>query len=137
MVRLNTSRPKRSVPNRCARDGALSASATFISVGSYGATRSAPTASAIIAATTATPTCIRRFAPTAARTRGREETTSAVADAVIDIGVDEIYREIGEHEERGHEEDRPLHDGIVALEHRPEEQAADARKREHLLRHHG
>ena len=58
---------------------------------------------------------------------------SAIADPRVHVGVDEIDEQVRHHEEPADEEDRPLHQRVVALEHGPQEQPPHARQREHLL----
>src|SRR5215471_9196641 len=68
---------------------------------------------------------------------GVAATTLSTADPRVDGGVEEIDREIAQHEERADEEDGPLHERIVALHHRPQEQAAHPGQGENLLGDHG
>src|SRR5262249_28860387 len=105
----------------------------------------ANTASTIRAATRTPPKTTRRLRSVGwrpARHRdiaagGVATTTLSTADPRVDRGVEEIDREIAQHEERADEEDGALHERIVALHHRPQEQAAHARQGEDLLGDHG
>src|SRR5436190_2356249 len=119
MVRLSTSRPKRSVPNGCAADGALSASATFISVGSYGVTTPANAASRTMATTMDAPNTtsrLRSAAPSHAR-RGCGAATrslvSAIVDPRIEVGVEQVDDQVGDQEQRADEQDRALDQRVV------------------------
>src|SRR2546421_7721176 len=99
IVRLSTSRPKRSVPNGWASEGRWSASITFISVGSYGATTPANAASSTMATMIPAPKSTR-----ALRSAGRTA-HSAMADARIDVGVQQVDDEVRHHEECADEQD--------------------------------
>src|SRR5262249_51867584 len=106
----------------------FSASTTFISVGSYGATTSARTASRTTRRMRLVPARTSRF-----RTSGRS--ASAIADPWVHVGVDQVHDEVRQHEEEAHEEDRPLDDGVVALKDGPEDEPSHPRKGEDLLGH--
>src|SRR5438046_5459022 len=57
---------------------------------------------------------------------------SAIADARVEIRVDEVDDQVRDQEQPADDEDRALHEGVVTLEHRPQEQAPDAgRSEEH------
>src|SRR5438477_3075589 len=124
MVRLSTSRPKRSVPNGCALDGALSASAIFISVGSYGVTTLAKIASTTMVTTMPAPNRTSRL-----------RSVSAIADPRVEVRVHEVDDEVRNEEEPADDEDGALHERIVTLKDGPQEQSPDAGQREDLLRH--
>src|SRR5262245_20121210 len=126
------SRPKRSVPKGCAHEGALSASATFISVGSYGAITPANAASTMRARTRMLPKTTRRLRSVGCRPARHRDiaagglvmTTLSTADPRVDGGVEQIHGEVAQHEERADEEDGALHERIIPLDHRAQEQAA-------------
>src|SRR5262245_34482143 len=99
-----------------------------MSVGSYGATTSARTASRTTRRIRLVPQRTSRF-----RTSG--PSASAIPDPRIHVGVDQVDKEVREHEEHADEEDRPLDDGIVALEDGPEDEPAHAREGEDLFGH--
>src|SRR5579859_2791022 len=148
MTREKMSRPNSSVPKRCAHDGGRSWSAKDWSIGLYGemnlAKRLAPT-------TTATMTrpmirfglrTIRRHDSAAARRRGsgarsaeglagaapasgaRSVRASPIANSRIEIRVQHVDREVGQHEDCGRDDDDAPNDRIIPPQHARDRQPA-------------
>src|SRR5262249_15210525 len=61
----------------------------------------------------------------------------AVADARVEIGVQEVDGQVDRHEQHGDEQDGALGQRIVALVDGPQHEAPDPGKGEHLLDDHG
>src|SRR5215470_1131157 len=86
----------------------------------------------------------RSGAPCSKRTEAFMDTSgerplaaSAVADARVEPAVEDIDGEVDHHEQRGDEQDGALGQRVVALVDRPEDETADAGKREDLFHDHG
>src|SRR5262245_1834829 len=80
---------------------------------------------------------VRSGLPCSKSTDARMASSSArVADAGIEVPVEEIDGEVDDHEENRDEEDGALGHGIVALVDRPEHETAHAGEREHFLDDH-
>src|SRR5206468_3834542 len=152
-TRLQTSRPTSSVPNQCVAPGAVSRAETSMRSGSS-AISGASTPTTVVMASNARPTTVarRRTRRTSQRARrrtgsaglgsartlmaGRDEPRrganravkwfSLISDPGIEDDVREIHREIDEHVNAGDADDDALDDGIVAPQHRRDDQAPQA-----------
>src|SRR5882672_1653581 len=122
--RLRRSRPNSSVPSRCpaVRMGARRRAVSMAS-GSRGASQGASTASTAMTATRPRPKI-------AALLRRKIRTTSVIADARIEDGVEEIDGEVDHHEGGGDEEHPALHQRIVARLYGAHHHGAEPRPRE-------
>src|SRR5512145_685522 len=114
-MRESTSRPRWSVPSRCALPsapasvGADSRARSDCRTGSCGAIAGAASAATTSSRTNAPPpSAIQRVRR--ARVAGA---VSARADAWIEEAIDQIDTEVDHDEQDGGEEHRALHDGIV------------------------
>src|SRR5438034_2078570 len=162
-TRLQTSRPTSSVPNQCVAPGAVSRAETSMRNGSS-AISGASTPTTVVMASNARPTTVarRRTKRTSQRARrrtgsaglgsastlmaGRDEPRrganravkwfSLISDPGIEDDVREIHREIDEHVNAGDADDDALDDGIVAPQHRRDDQAPQAGNVEDLLDDH-
>src|SRR5215813_10805234 len=140
-TRESTSRPSSSVPSQCSALGPCSRSTTRPRRGSYGASRGASTASSTKRPTITPPLMAARLFTIRRRASLQKpgerlrvtRTSSAVADAGVEVGIGDVGEEIDEHEGRGDDQERTLHDGIVAREDAFDDQAADSRQREDRL----
>src|SRR5262249_37632104 len=138
MTRLNTSRPNSSVPIRCCALGGWRSTRKSWRVGLYGATLKANSAASTTITSTMAPTrpvrewtnrrhafdqgvVMRRPWPgvdglsgCAGRLSGSDETaTSGVANARIECRVHHIDDEVDQYHERGDDQHRALHYGII------------------------
>src|SRR5690606_14696095 len=108
-------------------------------IGSTGASRLAPMRANMVAVSTHTVMrrrwrLERRLRPrgSAAFTAGvmgvaeRSSTSGSVRDALVDEGVRDLDEQVDQHDGAGRDEDDGLHHGVVALQHRLHELAADA-----------
>src|SRR6266536_1448155 len=127
MMRLSTSRPKRSVPSGCwdvprsIQTGGMSFALMSPSVGLCGAR---------IGAKTAHSTSASRTAPA---NRGRGGLRAGTADPRIQVAVEHVDEEVAAEIERAQHEHARLHDRIVARGDRLEDQPPEPRPREHGL----
>src|SRR5882724_2845936 len=129
--RLNRSRPNSSVPSGwpAVKMGA-SRRAVSMASGSRGASHGASTASTAMTATRPRP-------KRAALLRRKIRTTSVIADARIEDGVEEIDGEVDHHEGGGDEEHPALHQRIVARLYGAHHHGAEPRPREDRLGENG
>src|SRR5712664_3695445 len=131
MTRLSTSRPKRSVPSGCRpsprsiQTGGISFCVMSASVGLCGAR---------YGANTAVSTSATRIAPA---NQGSSRLRAGMADPRVEIAVENVHEEVADEIERAQHEHAGLHDRIVASGDRLEDQAPEARPREHGLGDHG
>src|SRR4030095_8734241 len=125
--RLRRSRPNSSVPRGwpAVRMGA-SRRAVSMASGSRGASHGASTASTAMMTTRPSP-------KRAALLRRNIRTTSVIADARIEDGVEEIHGEIDQHEGGGDEKHPALYQRIVAGLDSPHHHGAEPRPREDRL----
>src|SRR5712692_8049498 len=125
--RLRRSRPNSSVPRGwpAVRTGARRRAVSMTS-GSRGAIHGASTASTAMTATSPRP----KRAELLLRNM---RTTSVIADARIEDGIEEIDDEVDEHEARGDEEHAALDEGIVARLDRAHHHGAEPRPGEDRL----
>src|SRR2546426_10432271 len=131
MMRLRTSRPKRSVPSGCSHSprsihrGGISFWVMSPAVGLCGAREDANTA----------------VKTSAASTRPGNQGTSSLAarmtDPRVEIAVQQVHEKIPGEIEGAQHQDSGLHDGIVTRGDALENQSSQARPREHGLRDHG
>src|SRR6266446_9973764 len=130
MIRLSTSRPKRSVPSGCSdvprsiHRGGMSLAVMSPSVGLCGDRYGAKTAQ-----TTSTPRMV-------SGNHGRSWLRTSMADPRIEIAVEHVDEEVADQIERAEHEDPGLHDRIVAGGDALEDQPAEAGPREHGLGDH-
>src|SRR5579859_3404340 len=141
MTREKMSRPNSSVPKRCTHDGGRSWSAKDWSIGLYGAMNRAKRLAPTTTATTTRPMIrfglrtIRRHDSAAARRRGSgvrsaeglagtapasgagSVRTSPIANPRIEIRVEHVDREVGQHEDHGRNDDDTLNDRIIPRQH--------------------
>src|SRR5882724_1971904 len=154
MSRERTSRPKASVPRGWALAGGLSMAPKSVATGSYGDSSGAKIAVRSITTITAPPTAPRgrrrqnsRTAPIQPRSPATGSAISPTAgtfsaitlpvpDARVDPRVDHVHAEVHDDEEAGHDHHQRLHQGVVAVLHRLDEEEPQAVEIEHLLRHH-
>src|SRR3989454_321035 len=146
IVRERTSRPRWSVPSKCALPsapvsvGAASRARSDWRTGSCGAIRGAANAVTTSSSTNAPPPSAiqrvrrARLERTAVTSAGA---SSARADTGIEESIDQVDAEIDHDEEHGGQEHRALHDRVIAVVDRLDREPPDARPREHRLRHHG
>src|SRR6266508_4902334 len=139
-TRLKTSRPKSSVPKRCAADGARRRSRTLIAIGSCGAMSGAKEARSRRPPKSAKPRTIggdRRARPTkAANAPGRRSIAAGslgVADTRIEPRIQHVHREIHEHEGDGAHQDGALDEREIAIEDRLRRETPDPRPAEDVL----
>src|SRR5688500_16128082 len=139
-TREKPSRPRSSVPNGCAHDGALRILLQSVRTGSVVAMNGAPTAMSTKSRTSAAPTSAAgRRRPTrharcsspdrgAAVSAGSGSGYAGVAalpatggapdaDARVEHGIGDVDQQVDQDVGRGREEHHALHDGIVAREH--------------------
>src|SRR5882762_2647760 len=127
MIRLSTSRPKRSVPRGCSAEpcsihiDGISLALMSPSVGLCGARNAAKTA-----ATTSAPRIV-------SENHGRSWLRTRMADPRIQVAVEHVDEEVADEVERAEHEDPGLHDRIVAGGDALEDQPAEAGPREHGL----
>src|SRR5882724_11873041 len=143
MTRASTSRPRWSVPRRCARPsapsrvGGLRRARSDCRSGSW-TTQGATTASTARKATTPSPS---RMSHGMRRPRGRvfciaAKASSAGAGAGIEEAIEKIDGEVDDDEHHRGEEDRALHHGIVAIVDGLHGEPANAGPGKDGLRHH-
>src|SRR5712691_13280664 len=125
MIRLRTSRPKRSVPNgwsqspRSIHTGGISFAVMSPAVGLCGAR---------YAANTAVMTSAARIAP---GNQGRSRLRASMADPWIQVAVQHVHEKV-RGEVKGAQHQHPgLHDRIVTRRDRLEDQPPQARPGEH------
>src|SRR6478752_9240929 len=149
-TRDSTSRPISSVPNRCSALGALRMSLQLVCTGSKGAISGAASAMVTKTTTTASPkTAARRLSSRrqarrdGVSSRGEAVARSAAAVVTASSPQPRIGGEVGEigdqvqHDvRRSREQHDTLDDGVVAIEHRIDDQLAEAGNGEHLLGQH-
>src|SRR5712692_10566059 len=127
MMRLSTSRPKRSVPRGCSAEprpihiGGISLAVMSPSVGLCGAKNAAKTA-----ATTSAPRIV-------SENHGRSWLRTRMADPRVEIAVEHVDQEVADEIERAEHEHSRLHDRIVAGGDGFQDQPAQPRPREHAL----
>src|SRR5437867_2490811 len=131
MIRLSTSRPKRSVPSGCSRSprsihtGGIDFCVMSPSVGLWGAR---------YGANTAVKTSAARTIP---GNHGSESLGTGTPDPRVEVGVQHVHEEVARQVERAQHEHAGLHDRIVARGDRLEDQSSEARPGEHGLGHDG
>src|SRR5579859_555075 len=141
--RLKRSRPRSSVPSRCpgAAIGARRMAASTAS-GSHGARMGARIDTTAIKPTTTTPpiapASLNSRSPAPARRRGWRLTDTrplelAVANAWVEVGVQQVHYEVDRHEARRHHQGRALHQRHIAQRDAPIQLEADAGPREDRL----
>src|SRR3990172_8084002 len=139
------SRPRWSVPRRCARPSAPSSVGGFKRVrsdwrsGSSGTTQGATTASSARSATKPSPS---RMSQGMRLPRGRDSfiaasASSAGAGAGIEDAIEEVDGEVDDDERDRGEEDRALDDRVVAVVDGLDGEPADAGPGEDRLGYHG
>src|SRR5207249_4193115 len=127
MIRLSTSRPKRSVPSVCSRSprsihtGGMDFCVMSPSVGLWGAR---------YGANTAVKTSAARTMP---GNHGSESLGTGTPDPRIEVAVQHVHEEVARQVERAQHEHAGLHDRIVARGDRLEDQSSEARPGEHGL----
>src|SRR6266446_1532175 len=127
MIRLSTSRPKRSVPSGCSRSprsihtGGMDFCVMSPSVGLWGAR---------YGANTAVKTSAARTMP---GNHGSESLGTGTPDPRVEIAVQHVHEEVARQVERAQHEHAGLHDRIVARGDRLEDQPSEARPGEHGL----
>src|SRR5688572_2295473 len=137
MIRDSMSRPRLSVPSRYSADGGLRRWINSCAAGS-----GRPSQSALIARK-ATSTVQPSGSASAQLSRRPRLATVAGSAAEADIahpriehGIEHVDQEVDEHEARGDERYRALHQDQVAIEDTAQQQPADAGQREDLLDDH-
>src|SRR5690606_38867460 len=138
MTRLNTSRPKSSVPNQCS---ALGACRRFMMESLYGSNGLIQGASAAAATSTASTT---RLASTVLRATSRRTAcqrsahgpeeiaiATAVAHSRNDQQVQQVDEKVDQDIDGGNDQQRALDDRVVAPQHRRHHQAAYAGQAKH------
>src|SRR5690242_12937025 len=147
ITRESTSRPRWSVPSTWALPsmpwsvGAASRPRSDWRSGSCGASHGAATAIRASASTKRPPAMTSRRvrrAPAPPRAAAASTATASTGtDAGIEDAIQEVDGEVEDDEQDGREEDRALHDRVVAVVDRLDGQPSDAGPREDRLRHHG
>src|SRR2546422_6573457 len=131
MIRLSTSRPKRSVPSGCSRSprsiqtGGIDFCVMSPSVGLWGAR---------YGANSAVKTSVARTMP---GNHGSFNLGTGTADPRVEVGVQHVHEEVSREVEGTQHQHAGLHDGIVPPGDRLEDQSSEARPGEHGLGDHG
>src|SRR5260370_25760497 len=127
MIRLSTSRPKRSVPSGCSRSprsiqiGGINFWVMSASGGLWGAR-------------TAANTAVRTSAPrTAPGNQGSSRLRADMTDSWIQVAVEQVHAEVCREIERAQDQHPGLHDRIIARGDALEDQSSQARPGEHGL----
>src|SRR5712664_3205946 len=130
MIRLSTSRPKRSVPSGCSglpcsiQRGGIDFLTRSPSVGLWGARYGANSA-----VTTRAPRMTQE-------NQGSCRLRAVMANPRVEIAVEQVHAQIAGEIERAQHQHAGLHDGVVARGDRLEDQPPEPRPREDGLRHH-
>src|SRR5438045_1974861 len=131
MMRLSTSRPKRSVPSGCSvvprsiHTGGMSLKLMSPSVGLCGARYGAKIAQSTSAARTLPAN------------QGKVRLGAGTADPRVEVAVEHVDEEVPGEIERAEHQHARLHDRIIARGDRLEDQPPQPRPREHGFRHDG
>src|SRR6266851_3712167 len=127
MMRLSTSRPKRSVPSGC------SVVARSIQTGGMSFVLMSPSVGLCGASTDAKSAQSTRAARTPPANHGSCRLRAGTTDPRIQVAVEHVHEEVAAEIERAQHEHARLHDRIVARGDRLEDQPPEPRPREHGL----
>src|SRR6266545_2252691 len=130
MIRLSTSRPKRSVPSGCSQlpcsvqTGGINFRVMSPSVGLCGDR---------YGANTAVTTSVARITP---ENQGSCRLPAGMADLRVEIAVEQVHAQVAGEIEGAQHEHAGLHDGVVTRGDGLEDEPSQARPREHGLGDH-